>query len=137
LPEARYNILIQGVPRVRLLDELADPGPYRRFRVEVVPRATDNALQAAQRELVLLYSSMMGLGGVLRGTDEELLEVLRATADPIALVDILCAVLVSDLGVQQQLLATCEWSSRLRTLLSCLAEAMARVCRENAAHVLT
>lgn len=119
------NILVQGCERVRLLEEVNSPVRYKRFRVEMIPRASESLLKAAQREIALWHSAVVNLGTVVKSYDADLLEVLRATSDPIDLIDILSAVLVGEVQEQQRLLATGDLGVRMNTLLSRMVDLMA------------
>ena len=126
LGNGRYNILVQGSERVRLLEEVPSSRSYRCFRTEIIPRPGVQAVQAAHVELARLQSCVMSLRHAVADTDEDLVEVLRATSDPIALTDILSAVLVSEPARQQRLLATPELRHRLIHLMDSMAEVMLR-----------
>jgi len=121
-----YNVLIQGLDRVRLLEELPQDLPYRRFKIEVIPRPDAEATEAARDEIVLFESTVMRLAGLVAQTDAQLAEVMRSTADPIQLTDFLCATLVSDLTIQQELLATVAFKERLQKLNELLADMLGR-----------
>ncbi len=126
LADGRYNVLLHGLERVRLLEELPREHAYRCFNVEVVPRPTEAALVLAAPELARLNSCVLGAGTAFVECDQQLCEVLRSTADPLQLADILCATLVADPQRQQSLLATLDLRERLRAVVEALAEAMAR-----------
>jgi len=122
----RYNILLEGTHRVRLLDELAPECTYRRFRAEVVPAATEIDVQAAQAELLELESCVMALVAARGSTDAQLVEVLRSTPDLVKLADIVAATLIAEPEVQQQVLEAVDLKRRLRILTDGLAEVLAQ-----------
>ena len=126
LEGGRYNILLQGVDRVRLLAELPSNRSYRNFSTEAIARPSEQALGAAHRELARLHSCVCSLGSAAAECDQELVEVLRSTADPLELTDILCAVLVREPVRQQSLLATLDLAARLTDLIDSLAEVLLR-----------
>lgn len=132
LGNGRYNILVQGSERVRLLEEVPSSRSYRCFRTEVIPRPSDKAVLAATAELARLQSCVVSLRQAVADSDEDLVEVLRATSDPIALTDILAAVLVSEPTRQQRLLATPDLRHRLVQLMDIMAEVMLRYGRPEA-----
>lgn len=37
LPDGRYNLLLRGLSRIRIIEEIPSPNPYRSARVELVP----------------------------------------------------------------------------------------------------
>ena len=126
LKNERYNVLVQGIERVRLLEEVTSHRKYRTFHAEQVPRPTTQALARARLELARLQSCVYTLSAAAAECDQELVEVLRSTADPIELTDILAAVLVREPTQQQDLLATVDFRVRLAQVVDTLAEVILR-----------
>jgi Lon protease-like protein len=126
LPNGPCNVLIQGVQRIRLHEEIRAPGAYRRFRTELVPLPTEDALGSASRELGRLESCIMSLRSALEDRDEQLGELLRSTPDPVQLADVLAAAVIQDTALQQRLLAAQDVGQRLRMLIDGLADVMVR-----------
>jgi len=124
LPNGTFNILVHGLERVKLGRELAQEDEFRRFAAQ---RQRTTHVSRAGPELARLQSFVVSLRESVARTDTQLIEVLRSTADPIALADILSAVLVSDPSTRQQLLATPDLRSRLRVLIDSVAEVMIRI----------
>jgi Lon protease-like protein len=129
LPEGRFNVLVQGTDRFRLVQEVVGSRPYRSFCGDIIERPDAPAVHAARAELMRLHSCVYTLGNAAAHCDQELVEVLHSTADPIALADILAAVLVNNPAEQQVLLATTDLRARLRQLLDTLAEVLLRFDR--------
>lgn len=125
--EDRFNILVHGLERVRLLDELPLEHGYRRFRTQMIPPPTENAIEQAGAELARLQSCVLSLRESVAESDADLVEVMRATPDPIELADILSAVLVSDPLARQRLLATTDLGARLRLLIDGMTDVLVRV----------
>lgn len=126
LEDGRYNILVQGKHRVRLLSELPKTCNYRRFRAEILPTPTQKEIDAAALQMARLQSCVLNLQNAVAETDAQLVEVLGATSDPLELADILAAAVISEPQIQQQLLATTELNQRFETLIDALAEVMVR-----------
>ncbi len=126
LEGGRYNILLQGSHRVRLLEELPREKPYRRFRANIIERPSGRDLGCAAQELGRLQSCVLSLRQSLETRDEQLCEVLRSTSDPIQLADVLAAAVVSDCDLQQHLLACESFAERVRALIDALADVMVR-----------
>lgn len=126
LPDGRFNILLHGMQRVRLLEELNEGRLYRTFRAELIPQPDEAQLERASRELGRLQSCVLSLTSALETTDEQLVEVLRATPDPVQLADILAAAVVSDSDLQQRLLSQDDFGSRISKLIDVLADFMVR-----------
>jgi Lon protease-like protein len=66
----RFNILVHGVHRVRLLDELPLHEGYRRFRTQTIPPPTKTAIEQAGHELARLQSCVLSLRESVAHTDE-------------------------------------------------------------------
>lgn len=124
LGDGRYNILLQGIERVRLAKELETTKLYREFRAEVISRPNEDKMRAAESELAKLQSCVLSLRTMVGEKDAPLIEVLRSTSDPLELADILAASLISDSSLQQKVLASDDLSARLETLIDVLAEVM-------------
>ena len=126
LPNGPYNVLIQGLQRMRLVEEIPGVRPYRCFRVELIAEPNEIALESAWRELGRLESCMMSLRSSLADGDAQLCEVLRSTPDPVQIADVLAAAVISNSDLQQQLLAAQDVGQRLAMLIDGLAEVMIR-----------
>lgn len=120
------NVLVQGLDRVLLLEELPTNHGYRQFKAKIIPQPNTQEILKAQNELVKLQSCINNLVTTLGKRDEQLVEVIRSTNDPLRLADILAATVVPDLGQQQKLLATVDLKKRLAMLVDALAEVLAR-----------
>ena len=82
LPDGRYNIVLHGVAKFRVIEELAD-GDYRRARVEALPETTDAAARRAIHDLRariegLLLSALKATEVQIPGSlsDEDLVHAL-------------------------------------------------------------
>ncbi|MFC1610737.1 LON peptidase substrate-binding domain-containing protein [Myxococcota bacterium] len=123
----RYNVLIQGIGRVQLLEELPRQQAYRRFKARVFPQPTDQDAAAVQNELLRLESAVISLVASVAETDAQLVEVVHSTNDPIHLADILSATVVRDAEVQQELLATHDLKARLARLIDVVTDVLVNV----------
>lgn len=122
----RYNLVVHGLRRVILREELPLKDGYRRFRSAAVPKPSSVDLRAARHELARLQSCVMSLRQVAQAADAQLVEVLGSTADPLRLADILCAVLVEDAQKRQELLEA-SLQSRLVSLIDEVASTMVQL----------
>jgi uncharacterized protein len=99
LPSGRYNVVLRGLRRVRLLSELDNGKPYREFRAElledVYPPGGPAAL-ATQRSA--LESCVLRLAEVLppESGAPRLAEMAARTTSPSALADLVAAAVVSE-----------------------------------------
>jgi len=124
LPQGRLNILVHGLSRLRLVHELPLIDGYRRFMTSRIETTSD---EVDDREMARLQSCVLSLRSSAAGRDDQLVEVLASTSDPVALTDILSAVLVSDPERRQLLLETQSLRKRVALLIDAAAEVMVRV----------
>ncbi len=136
LPDGRYNILVQGLARVRLITELPLQRHYRRFTARVIARPDENDMSEAKSELAKLQSCVLSLRTLVAERDQPLLEVLRSTSDPIDLSDILAASVISTPALQQQVLETVRFKQRLAVLIDALADVMLQISEPSAEQTL-
>lgn len=125
--DGTVDVLLEGVRRVHMLQEVAHPRRYRCYRVAPMAQPTPAQQCAAGRELAQLHSCVVHLGSAAARCDRPLVEVLRATRDPLALADVLAATLVADAAQQQAVLASKVLARRLQLLVDGLADAVARL----------
>jgi hypothetical protein len=122
LPDGRYNILLRGVARVQLDEELPAERAYRRARAHVLVdtrSARPGALPRLRGDLVTLcdrLSMLLGDGGL------ELRELSRGVGSPAAFADMLAAALVLDPDDRQALLEATDPADRLETLTAHVAQ---------------
>ncbi len=121
LPDGRFNILLRGVARVRLVEELAGGGrPWREFRVEILddtyppggPAAVAPRVSALERcVLELARRSEAGSG------ERDLAEAVARMRVPGRLADAVAAALVADPGSRLDILSQPAVAARLDRVL--------------------
>ncbi|MEY2668449.1 MAG: hypothetical protein RJA59_1087, partial [Pseudomonadota bacterium] len=108
LPDGRFNILLRGVARVRLVEELLSTGlPYREFRVEVLddvyppggPQALATRVSVAERLVLELARRSEADSGT-----RDLAEAVARMRVPGRLADAVAAALVEDTAARLALL---------------------------------
>jgi Lon protease-like protein len=119
--DGRYDVLVRGVARVRLLEELplTDAG-YREFRAEVLddvwpaggPRALQDELEALRQIVFELSTRLPPESGA-----PQLAEAVAQMKDPSAIVDLVAAAAVSDPESRQKVLEELEVAKRLSYVL--------------------
>jgi len=121
LPDGRYNILLRGVARVRLVEELLSTGhPYREFRVEVLddvyppggPPALATKVSTLERCVLELARRSDPDSGA-----RDLAEAAARMRVPGRLADAVAAALVSDTAVRLALLEELDVGRRLDRLV--------------------
>jgi hypothetical protein len=122
-PDGRYLVLLRGIGRVAIREELPLDRSYRRVRAALVPD-----VPSERPELVSACSQqLMYLCDRLAEAYEEasdLRDVLRAAETPGERADVVSAAVVSDPDERQRLLETLDPADRLDRLLELVAEAM-------------
>ncbi|HEX2731710.1 MAG TPA: LON peptidase substrate-binding domain-containing protein [Polyangiaceae bacterium] len=117
LPDGRYRIVVQGMARAELLEEVRQT-PYRVGRVRPLPEveASHDAEGAGLRVHLLRQASevLTPLGEQAKTA----LEALGAAAKLGQLADLAAATLIADDAVRQQLLETPEPNARLGLIIA-------------------
>jgi hypothetical protein len=118
--DGRYDIVLRGVARVRLLEELPPSRLYREFRAEVLedvlPPGGEGALQGgleALRQLVYELSTKLPRESGAR----QLAEAVAQMRDPSAIVDLVAAAAVSEPGARQRVLEELDVARRLERVV--------------------
>ena len=135
LPDGRYNILVEGIGRVRLGAEPASPSAYR------VARVTPLADETTASPLVL---------GALRGELQSLCSrlerdlpafatiqaIFRDAATPGALSDRVASALIADPSERQHLIELLDPGARLERLIDHLHQLFSALSRSKSPHEL-
>ncbi|MHB1561286.1 MAG: LON peptidase substrate-binding domain-containing protein [Isosphaeraceae bacterium] len=118
LPDGRFNILLLGCKRVRLLEETPSPKLYRIARAKVMEDLEWlEAPDAGRTELVTLALELLQAGGRL---DADLSGLLHSNLPLGMLADIVAHVLELPASVKQSLLDEVRVEVRIGNLLSIL-----------------
>ena len=122
LKDGRFNIIVQGVVRGRVLRELAPRKAYREIRVQLLP----DPPQPTSRD-PLLRQAILEVSGRVSGDAGEalLLAASRTTGGPLA--DVVASALVTDVERRQEILAQLDVDARAQMVLDELSELIARM----------
>jgi uncharacterized protein len=124
LPDGRFNIVLRGVLRARILDELPTGEPYRRVRAEpLLPHVSSQDADRADglRRLVL------ALCAAQTGAEMEILAQLAGKArDPGDLADVVAGVLMDGPGERQAVIEAQSLSKRLELVTQAAVAALAQ-----------
>lgn len=125
LADGKFNFLLLGLRRVRLVREVPSGKPYRTAEAEVIDEVVVEgaAMRARQRDLVALFRSFLGPRG---GVPRELDEVISSGLTAGSLTDILAHALSLPASMKQHLLAERQVELRLDILTSWLRDAIRR-----------
>jgi Lon protease-like protein len=122
LSDGRYHILVQGIVRVRLIEELPFRNLYREFQTEIL---ADASFRGPEEEM--LRKALFELAGRLpTGLGEALLQA-AARASGGGLADAVSAALVTDTDRRHRLLAELDVRQRFRAILEDVGELIARL----------
>lgn len=132
LPDGRYNILVEGVLRADVSDELAPVPriPYRRVRARPLadvhtPAADLSAAQSALRALCVQVVGELG------GGDPDVMERLNEITDPGVLADMVAAAAIQDPDDRQRILAEMDVAKRIEIASGALGAMMLRADRKS------
>jgi uncharacterized protein len=120
LPEGRFNIVLRGVSRVRLVEELERGKPYREFQVEILedryPPAGPVALQGQVEALEQCVYELAGLLPPESGAPQ-LAEAAARLRSPGRLADLVAAAVVSEPHARLRVLAELDVAKRLEFVM--------------------
>jgi Lon protease-like protein len=122
--DGRYDLVLRGLARVRLLEELPQTGLYREFRAEVVEDVLPAGGAAAlEGELEGLRQLVYGLSTKLptESGAPQLAEAVAQMKDPSAIVDLVAAAAVSEPEARQKVLEEADVARRLELVLGEIA----------------
>ncbi|HYO57687.1 LON peptidase substrate-binding domain-containing protein [Archangium sp.] len=122
LPDGRYNILLQGISRARLLAELPTGKLYREVRVQLLP---DAAYQGPEEEK--LRQAVFELAGRVPASFAENLLPVVARSQGGALADVVAAAVAPEPERRQELLCELDVRTRLEAVLDDVGELLARL----------
>lgn len=131
LADGRYNILVHGVARARILEEIDTSEPYRIVRAEAIQPVDDvaewSAAIAAGRSLRQL---VIDLAGVLPdNVASPLADACVREADPGRLADLVGAAVLVDHRIRQEFLEEPRVQRRLEMVSETVAQVLLEVSR--------
>jgi len=126
LPDGRYNIVVLGLGRGRILEEIRSE-PYRLARIaQVSDRPTPDPVTAETLRAKLLELFRRALPH-LSSHAKDLEARLRDASDPARCADVLAGGLIEDADERQALLEELDPSRRLTTLIAHVYQLASRV----------
>lgn len=120
--DGRYNILLRGVMRARVLEELTADKPYREVKVELLP---DAPFHGAEEELV--RQAILELAArVPQGVAQNLVQMAsRASGGMLA--DVVASAIISDTDARIAILHELDVKARLSRVLDEVGVLIARL----------
>ncbi len=122
LPDGRYNVVLHGLARVRVVEELPPTHLYREVRAEVLEEPT----YAGPLEELLRQAVLEIAGRVDDGSAQNLVQLAVRNSGG-ALADVVAGALMSDEEQRRALLAELDPGVRLQQVLDGLTELIARM----------
>jgi hypothetical protein len=118
--DGRFDVVVRGLARVRLLEEAPQGKLYREFRAEVLedvlppggPRALESELEALRQLVYELSTKLPKESGA-----PQLAEAVAQMKDPSAIVDLVAAAAVSDADARQKVLEELVVARRLEMVI--------------------
>ena len=125
LPDGRANILLQGLTRARILEELPPAQPYRLVRLSPLPDVLPAAFDAASaHRTLLLLADQLALR--LPAGTQTLRTLAHSQPDLGPLSDVLAAALLTDPTARQHLLETPDVPTRVDLVTTHLGTLLSR-----------
>jgi Lon protease-like protein len=122
LEGGRYNIIVQGTTRARIVQELPPRAQYREVNVSLLP---DPELSFPEEEQ--LRQAVFELAARLPPAVSQGLAQAAARTAGGALADVVASSVVADVERRQELLCELEVALRLRAVLAEVSEVLARL----------
>jgi Lon protease-like protein len=131
-PDGRFDIVLRGVARVRLLEELPHTRLYREFRAEILEdRLPAGGTAALEGELEGLRQLVYGLSTKLpqESGATQLAEAVAQMKDPSAIVDLVAAAAVSEPDARQRIVEELDVGRRLALVVEEVAGVLLMLSR--------
>jgi Lon protease-like protein len=134
LPDGRFNLLLRGVGRVRIVQEMPPVHAYREVRAALL----DGALTARPEALASGNDQLIALCDRLAMTLEvggaELSEIVHSQTEPGACADLIAAALLQDPVERQRLLESVDAADRVDAAIELLARVLCDLAPAHAAN---
>jgi Lon protease-like protein len=134
LPDGRFHIVLHGVARVRVDEELPRDRAYRRIRASIVDGSATrrpDVLRDGHRQLLALCDR---LALTLEHGGAELCELVRAQPDAASCADAVAAALVSAPRLRQAFLETLDAADRLDAAIDLVGRIVCQLSPAGAAN---
>lgn len=112
LPDGRYNLLVRGIGRVQICEELPPRRSYREGRAQPLADLETSRPEALAKRHHQLISLCDRLADFLDEDGHKLRELARACEQPGGCVDLVAAALVTEPDDRQELLETLDPADR-------------------------
>lgn len=120
LPDGRYNIVLEGVARIDLHDELPPERVYRRARGYILEEKVEEHAEELARPVASLRALAIRILSESGDNDEDVLESLNELKEPSRLTDIIAAAALQDIEERQRVLAEPDLAARVEIVAGAL-----------------
>jgi len=121
LPDGKYNFLLQGTMRARIVREIAGDLAYRSAELEplIETKALEIDLTESRARIVeLLEGRLAGIGGIAK----QFGHMLSSALPTAHIADLVAFNLLEDVALKQSLLAETDVKMRVKTIVASLEE---------------
>jgi Lon protease-like protein len=129
LPDGRFNILLGGAARVRIIEEYMSDRPYRVARAELLPDEPSPP-DETERLMRALRGCVMGMQEPYVRLAEGIARAMNSLPDPGALADAIASVILADPNERQRFLECARVQSRLDDVIARISELLLVTKRE-------
>jgi len=121
LPDGRYNVVVSGVTRVRIVEELPS-GAYRRVRAVRVPDTEPNPREAVAAWHAQLVSLCHKIAPYVTSRGRTLEQMIREAPDAAACANCVASAVIADPDERQRLLEELDPAQRMARIVEQLYE---------------
>lgn len=126
LPDGRYNIVIEGMLRANIEDELAPDRPYRRAHAVVIDDDNIGAHRDLESAITSVRSLCARVVAQMSDSDADVMDRLNEVSDPGALADLIAAATIQETLDRQKILEESNVLKRLNLAGASLAALLLR-----------
>lgn len=121
LPDGRFNIILGGVQRVRVLEELQTDKPYRVGRAQIIEDRVEDA-KTLKDLMSTLRGCVIGLQHHYVRLAEAIAKILNQVEEPSSIADTIASIIITDPAQRQSLLAEACVERRLEKIVQRLTD---------------
>jgi Lon protease-like protein len=117
LPDGRYNILVRGLSRIQVVEEISHAKPYRKARADLLVDVDVEDPKAARELRKRLQAMVPRWFGKQKAVLDQIRNLFKSDLPLCALGDIFAFTLALDMNFKQELLEEVDVERRVRRLL--------------------
>lgn len=125
MPDGRYNIIIEGMARVRIIEEIDSDRLYRVGRAQLEPDTVEDRPQLDQL-LTTLRGCVVGLQNDFARLSEAIARIMNNTSQPGTTADAIASIIIPEADTRQAFLEERRPEVRLSQVIERLGDLMLR-----------